>query len=74
MQVVYMVKAMYLASLKLAGTLRVLKRETKWKRDKHKETFLFVLLKHSVNFALNDEYKTKEDTVSFWLQPFTRNC
>lgn len=26
-QVVYMVKAMYLASLKLAGTLRVLERE-----------------------------------------------
>jgi len=35
-QVVYMVKAMYLASLKLAGTLRVLKKGDRVKRkDKH---------------------------------------
>lgn len=31
MQVVYMVKAMYLASLKLAGTLRVFEKEKKKK-------------------------------------------
>lgn len=33
MQVVYMVKAMYLASLKLAGTLRVFEKEKKKKQE-----------------------------------------
>lgn len=60
MQVVYMVKAMYFASLKLAGTLRVFGRELQNSKNS------FIMLKLSRD-SLNQQHKNSSQSLFLYL-------
>lgn len=67
MQVVYMVKAMYLASLKLAGTLRVFKRENQRESVSKHSNISLSLLNFSVDSASNWEHKTRKTLLNLTI-------